>query len=62
MYCVLLTAFMVSFLAFNSSAGAVMAFGIVLSTIVHQNNIHIWYLDATVALCIAIGLFGYGIK
>ena len=58
----LLTAFMVSFLAFNSSAGAVMAFGIVLSTIVHQNNIHIWYLDATVALCIAIGLFGYGIK
>ena len=49
-------------LAFNSTAGAAMALGMVLSTMLYQYNRNIWYLDASVALCIAVGLFGYGIR
>ncbi|KAM7441989.1 hypothetical protein ABFA07_009020 [Porites harrisoni] len=48
--------------AFNSTAGAAMALGMVLSTMLYQYNRNIWYLDASVALCIAFGLFGYGIR
>ena len=39
-----------------------MALGIILSAIVYQYSRHIWYLDASVALCIAVGLFGYGLR
>lgn len=48
--------------AFNSTAGACMALGIILSTIVYEYSRHIWYLDASVALIIAFGLAGYGIR
>ncbi|KAJ7389043.1 hypothetical protein OS493_034178 [Desmophyllum pertusum] len=48
--------------ALNSSAGAAMALGIILSSIVSEYNRDIWYLDAAVALCIAISLFGYGVR
>lgn len=39
-----------------------MALGIILSTIVYEYSRHIWYLDASVALVIAFGLAGYGIR
>ena len=39
-----------------------MALGMVLSTMLYQYNRNIWYLDASVGLCIAFGLFGYGIR
>nr|XP_058971039.1 transmembrane protein 163a-like [Pocillopora verrucosa] len=48
--------------AINSTAGAIMALGIIISTMVHQYSSSIWYLDASIALCIALGLFGYGIR
>lgn len=48
--------------AFNSTAGAAMALGIILSTMVFQSNKQIWYLDAAVAIVIAVALFGYGIR
>lgn len=53
---------MVYFSAINSTAGAIMALGIIISTMVHQYSSSIWYLDASIALCIALGLFGYGIR
>lgn len=48
--------------AFNSTAGAAMALGIILSTLLFQYNRSIWYLDSAVALFIAVALFGYGIR
>lgn len=48
--------------AINSTAGAIMALGIILSTMVYQYSSSIWYLDAAIALCIALGLFGYGVR
>lgn len=53
---------MVSFSAINSTAGAIMALGIIISTMVYQYSSSIWYLDAAIAFCIALGLFGYGIR
>ena len=50
------------FLALNSTAGATMALGIILSALLFQYNRSIWYLDSAVALFIAIALFGYGIR
>ena len=48
--------------AFNSTAGAGISLGMIISTMVYQYNRHIWYLDASVALCIAVGLCAYGIR
>lgn len=48
--------------AFNSTAGAGISLGMIVSTIFYQYNRHIWYLDASVALCIAVGLCGYGVR
>lgn len=48
--------------AFNSTSGAGISLGMIISTVVYQANRHIWYLDASVALCIAIGLFVYGMR
>lgn len=61
-YVHLFTDSLLFFPAFNSTAGAGMALGIILSAMVYQYSRHIWYLDASVALCIAVGLFGYGLR
>ena len=48
--------------ALNTTAGTLMALGMVLSTLVYEQTKSIWFLDSSVALVIAVGLFFYGVK
>lgn len=48
--------------AFNSTAGAVIAFGMIISSVVYEQSSGIWFLDAIIALCIAFVLFVFGMR
>lgn len=48
--------------ALNSTAGTLMALGMVISTLVYEQTKSTWFLDSSVALVIAVGLFFYGVK
>lgn len=46
----------------DSGLGAAMALGLVLSTVIYQQTHKSWFLDASVALVIALATLAYGIK
>lgn len=46
----------------DSGLGAAMALGLILSTVIYQQTHKSWFLDASIALVIALVTFGYGIK
>lgn len=46
----------------DSGLGAAMALGLILSTVIYRQTQKSWFLDASIALVIALATFGYGIK
>ena len=50
------------FIAFNSTAEAVMAFVMAMSDVIYDQNPNIWFLDASAAIFIGFVLFVYGIR
>ncbi|KAK3748192.1 hypothetical protein QZH41_012996 [Actinostola sp. cb2023] len=47
---------------YNSFAGAILALGMLMSSLAYTWNQSIWFLDASIALCISVLLGTYGIR
>ncbi|XP_031550691.1 transmembrane protein 163-like [Actinia tenebrosa] len=48
--------------AFNTTAGGIMAFAMLLASLLYEKSSAIWFLDATVAICIALVFLAYGTR
>ncbi|XP_031572418.1 transmembrane protein 163-like [Actinia tenebrosa] len=47
---------------FSSLAGAVMALGLLMSSLSYEENKSVWFLDAAIALCISVCLGAYAVR
>ncbi|XP_032229884.1 transmembrane protein 163 [Nematostella vectensis] len=46
----------------NSTAGAAMSLGMIMSSLAYDHNNSVWFLDAAIAICTAVAIGVYGIR